>query len=43
METDADGRLPRIQTDAAAQIQVHVVWDKVTVPNGADDYESRNQ
>jgi type VI secretion system secreted protein VgrG len=44
METDADGRLPRIKTDAPADVQVHLAWDKITVPEGADDYErSRNK
>jgi type VI secretion system secreted protein VgrG len=43
-KSDADGLHPRVQTDSKEPVQAHLVWDELSVPSGADDYEaSRNK
>ena len=43
-KSDADGHQPRIQTNGVESAEVHLIWDELVVPNGADDYEtSRNK
>ena len=43
-KSDADGRHPRIQTNGVENAKVHLLWDELVVPTGADDYEtSRNK
>jgi len=43
-KSDVDGRYPRLQTEVAETAKVHLLWDELVVPMGADDYEtSRNK
>jgi type VI secretion system secreted protein VgrG len=39
-KSDTDGRQPRIQTNSAENAEVHLIWDELVVPAGADDYEA---
>jgi type VI secretion system secreted protein VgrG len=36
--SDPDGRHPRLQTNAMETADVHLVWDELVIPSGADDY-----
>src|SRR5690606_22701829 len=41
--TDNDGFSSRITTEQAETLEVHLLWDELEIPDGADDYlKSRN-
>src|SRR5690606_21590858 len=42
--TDNDGFSSRITTEQAETLEVHLLWDELEIPDGADDYlKSRNR
>jgi hypothetical protein len=44
VKTDDEGFIPVITTDAPQQVVISPAWLRITVPEGADDYErSRNK